>query len=667
MSLLSVNNLSHAHGTQQVLSGVTFSIEPNEKVGLVGRNGTGKTTLLRSIAGLLNYDEGTVQYARNRRIGYLAQDPEFDPGLTTYEAAESAYAGLVIAHRKLNEVAEKMSKTDNDSDELHRLMKRYDRLEHEIERLGGYHIQHKIEGTLLGLGFTKDKFTQSVVGLSGGECSRLALAKLLLEDPDLLLLDEPTNHLDIAGRLWLEKFLIEEFRGSVIVISHDRYLLDNVVNRILELEPGGKMYSYPGNYDKFRDLRLERKVVEQRIHEKQLDRVRAEEKFIARYKSGQRAKQARGRESRLDRFREGMMERPMELDVMKLNLPKGKRSGDIVITSDRLSKSYGDNTLFADVSLAVLRGERVGVIGPNGTGKSTLIKCLIGELEPSTGISKLGANVSVGYFRQTHEGIDMDLTVWQYIQSIILTLESGARASEQQARDLAGAFLFSGDDQDKLMGLISGGERSRARLAGLVCGGHNLLVLDEPTNHFDIPSCERLEQALDPVTGFDGTLILISHDRALLDACVEKLIIFDGKGGVRIFHGNYSDWAEKEKQLNKEGLGQQQSQSEKNTTESSSATVNNQAQTNKQKYNKGNSGNRGIGGGGAITKLNFNKLEAIIEKIEKRISEIDDSMLEVAVQRDGMFLKSLSEERMKLQEELEPYENEWVRRAEEEG
>ncbi|HKK52942.1 MAG TPA: ABC-F family ATP-binding cassette domain-containing protein, partial [Myxococcota bacterium] len=507
MSLLTAANVRFRHGTRTILDGATLSIEAGEKIGLVGRNGSGKTTLMSILLGRLEPDDGQLSVQRSARLGYLSQDPDLDPAETLRGEAEAAFAELHRLHRDMNEIYDRMATAEGD--ELEKLMTRQARLESEIEAAGGYAVDHRIDATLHGLGFTDEQFGLPVSGLSGGQKGRLALAKLLLEAPDLLLLDEPTNHLDIAGREWLETFLSEEYRGSVLVVSHDRWLLDKVVSRIIEVERG-RIREYPGNYHKYRELRLERQLTDSRVHEKQLDRIRSEEAFIRKFKAGQRAKQARGRETRLERYKKSeLVEKPIELQTMKLQLPKAPRSGDQVVVAQGLAKRYGDLTLFEHMDFQMGRGERIGIIGPNGTGKSTLVKCLLGELEPDEGSVRLGSRISVGYYRQLHEGLDLSLTVWQYLQTVIVGLDGQAKASEQQARNLAGAFLFSGPEQDKALGDLSGGERGRAMLAGLVAGAHNLLVLDEPTNHLDIPSAERLEEALSPDGGYDGSLILI--------------------------------------------------------------------------------------------------------------------------------------------------------------
>ena len=663
MPQLAVSNLEYSIGARPLLRGVSFGVEPGERVGLVGRNGTGKSTLLRLIAGEIKPDGGSISTMRGTRVGHLRQNFDFDPDSTLWDVAESAFAELHQTHEEMHRVAAEMERAG--CEELDRLMKRYERLESVMQRLGGYAVEHRIEEALHGLGFTDAQFRLPVKALSGGQRSRGALARQLLEGPELLLLDEPTNHLDIDGRQWLENFLATEFPGAVLLVSHDRYLLDRVVSRILELESGGGVSEYPGNYAKFRELRAERKLTRRRVYEKQQDRIRSEQAFIDRYRAGQRAKQAQGRLSRLERFIEQeTIDRPMEMDVMRLSLPKTQRTGDFVVSAQGLSKRYDGKTLFQNFDLVVGRGERIGIIGPNGSGKSTLVKCLIGEMTPDSGKVRLGSNVNVGHFSQLHEGLDLSLSVWQHLQGVILSMDGQRKASEQQARDLAGAFLFSGDDQDKPLGVLSGGERSRVILAGLVAGGHNLLVLDEPTNHFDIPSSERLEQALDPETGYDGTLLLISHDRALLDAVASRLVILDGHGHATLFEGNYSQWKaaqERAKGAAVKGAAPIGARP--------SGSIKSRAEVNGRPGAKPAGGDDGRSGGGAslgsLAKMSMAKLEGRIEEIQTRIREIDQAFLDYAVAQDGKRARSLSDERERLAAELEPLEFEWSRRADE--
>ena len=496
--------------------------------------------------------------------------------------------------------------------------------------------------------------------LSGGQKARLGLARLLLESPDLLLLDEPTNHLDIHGRRWLENFLAEEFHGAVIVISHDRWLLDRVVERIVEVE-AGRVLEYPGNYQAFIKQRHERKLVEQRVHEKQLDRIRAEEAFIKKYKAGQRAKQARGREARLERYkRDELSEKPIELEIMDLDLPIPPRSGDVLVAGEHLTKGFGDAPLFDDFSISIRPGDRIGVIGPNGAGKTTLIRSLLGDLDADAGRIRRSPRLAVGWFRQNQDHLDPDRTIWQYLQKTMADADPEGQVREQDARNLAGAFLFSGAEQEKTIDLLSGGERARMVLAGLVASPMNLLVLDEPSNHLDIPSAERLERALvnygDAKEGRGGALILISHDRALVEATCTTLIVFDGEGGVTLFNGRYSDWAETERRRTEADDANRAAEKEREKAKAKSARKS-ETRSNRKRDSSPKSD--------SFSKLSLKELEKRIEATESRIREIDESMMDPKIYTDGGRTKELQAERNDLSDLLEPLEFEWSCRAEE--
>jgi ATP-binding cassette subfamily F protein 3 len=655
MPLLTVSGIRHTYGIDVILDGATLAVESGERIGLVGRNGAGKSTLLRVIEGDLEPDHGTVQLQRGARIGFLTQNPAFEPGDTVRHAAARAFAALDDAHVALEQVFEGMATAHGE--ELERLLRKQTDLEATIEALGGYAVDHRIDATLHGLGIEDSQFGQQVSTLSGGEKARLGLARLLLESPDLLLLDEPTNHLDIHGRRWLETFLADEFRGSVIVVSHDRWLLDAVVSRIVEVEAGA-IREYPGNYHAFISQRRERKLQEAREHDKQLDKVRSEEAYIRKYKAGQRAKQARGREARLDRFkRDQMVERPIELDVMSLDLPKPPRAGDVLIAGEHLSKRFDDAVLFEDFSFSIRPGDRIGVIGANGTGKTTLIRTLLEDLPADTGTVRRSPRLSVGWFRQNQDHIDPDLTVWQYLLRTIADASPEGHAREQQARDLAGAFLFSGKDQEKTIGLLSGGERARTVLAGLVASPLNLLILDEPTNHFDIPSSERLEQALvnygDDKKGRGGALVLISHDRALLEATCNTLLIFGGDASVTLFNGKYSQWQKEEDARIADKTAAARS---KRAASKAKAKPTQRQGRSKEKVNSD-----------PLSKLSMEKLEGRIEKIQNRLRAIDEELIDPEVYTNGRKTKALQRERTTIAKELEPLEFEWARRAEAEA
>lgn len=557
MPVLAVANLGLSYGDDVILRGCSLSVEARERVAIVGANGTGKSSLVKIMAGVLKPDAGEISLQRGVKVAYLAQDPRIDPGVTLRQHAAGAFEELSNLHAKLEGVFHKLA--DAKGEDLKKAMAEQSRVEAQIQAAGGYNIDHRIDGVLHGLGFTDAQFSLPVQKLSGGQKARLALARALLTEPDVLLMDEPTNHLDVHGRIWLEDFLVDTFKGAVVLIAHDRSVLTRVAQRIVELERG-RVISYPGGYAAFRTLRAERLRTQLEAWERQQTKFRQEQAFIDKYRAGQRAKQAKGRESRLDRARDtSSLEKPVELAVFQPSVPPAPRTGDIVAKATGLTMRYpredgSSLTLFENLDITISRGERWGVVGPNGAGKSTLVECLVGNRQPTAGMVKHGAGLKVGYFSQSRSDMDPMSTVPRHIQRVVARLaetEEGPdkpkTLNEQEARDLAGAFLFSGDQQEALLGDMSGGERARAALAALLACARNVLVLDEPTNHLDIPSAERLEAMLERGESkksgtFDGTLIVVSHDRTLIDSVCDHLIVFDGKGRVSLHLGGWSEW-----------------------------------------------------------------------------------------------------------------------------
>ena len=671
MPAIAATNLQLAYGNDIILDGCSLSIEPGERVGLVGRNGAGKTSLMRILAGELRPDAGGVAIGRGMRARLLRQDPQLDPDETLRGEAEAGFSELHALHRQMHTVFAKMEGASGDA--LDRLLAEQSELEAKISALGGYAVDHRVDATLHGLGFTDTQFSIPVRGLSGGQRGRLALAKLLLEEPDILLLDEPSNHLDLDGRIWLETFLVEQYRGAVLMITHDRSMLDRVSGRIVEVE-GGRLISYPGSYTAFRRLRAERRQTQLEAWEKQQARFRKEEEYIRRFKAGQRAKQARGRESRLDREKQDQrIERPQELGIFRFELPQGPRSGDLVVTARSLTKRYptdegGFTTLFEDLTVTIGRGERWAIIGPNGAGKSTLVACMLGEMAPEAGSSRLGSNVRAGYFRQDEGGLDPGLPVCRYLQNVILKENPGKPLSEQEARDLAGAFLFSGDEQDRTLGDMSGGERARARLAALLASAKNLVVLDEPTNHLDIQSAERLEAALaiprqDPDTGerigpekapFAGTLILISHDRTLIDATCDHLIALDGRGRAEVFHGGYSAYAAAGERSGDSAPAKDTEKRDKARAIAPGASA--------RVAPSPASGQRTKKRKSPHSWMNSEQLEARIAELEGQIAQLDESLGDPDVWKDALRAAALTDERAELKSALSAMEEEWLDR-----
>lgn len=701
MALLAATNVKYSIGTRVLLDGMSLSLDAGQRIGLVGRNGQGKSTFFKVLSGRLQPDSGTVVLQKGCRAGYLTQDPELDLNKTLHEEAASGMQELERLHKELDDVFHQMGEPENSgADALERLMTRQDDLQHRIEQLGGYAVEHKVDTILHGLGFTDAQFGIKVSGLSGGQKGRLALAKLLLENPDLLLLDEPTNHLDIAGREWLEEFLATEFKGAVLVVSHDRYLLDRVVERIEEIE-NGRLIDYPGNYTAFREIRAHRLLTQQRAYENQQSEWAKEEEFIRRFRAGQRAKEAQGRLAKLERQKELFsVERPAEMMSLHMRLPDAPRSGDQVVIARDATKSYRNiheeeehaRTLFKDLNLTISRGERWGIIGPNGAGKTTLVKCLLEQLELSSGFSKLGANTFIGYYAQLPPAEDADIPVYEYLQRAIRKENAQAMMSEQSARDLAGMFMFTGRDQDKLMGTLSGGERSRARLAALLASAKNLIVLDEPTNHLDIPSAERLEKALKQTEdgeGYQGTLILISHDRALIDATCDHLIVFDGAGGVSVFHGNYAEYhrqqLEKQKaEAAKAGkapakpVAKSPEKKPDTQTKPTSGTNGSASGTSKAPPAAANAetkpgSTQSVKGAAAKgpkppkpnTGLGWmpdDRLEKEVAKLEKTLKEADARLADPKVYLDAALCRDALSDRDKVAAELERHEAEWLYR-----
>jgi len=657
MPVLTGTNLCLSFGEVDILRGMSITVEPNEKIGMVGRNGSGKSTLLKVLTGMLTQDTGSVVLQQGARIGYLHQNHNLNPDDTLHQSAGRAFELVDQLHEQLEAVYHKMG--DATGEALDKLLKDQERLDKAIESAGGYANDHKIDQVLHGLGFTDEQFGILVKDLSGGQCARVALAKLLLENPTVLLLDEPTNHLDVDGREWLEGFLRDEYRGAVILISHDRYLLDKVVSRIVEVEDG-RLVEYPGNYAAFRKQRVERRVVMLRAYEKQQATFKREEAFIRQFKAGQRAKQAKGRESRLDREKLTALERPIELDDMKLNLPKAERTGDIVVSARDISKSYPNDdgttkVLFKDLTFHIERGQRWGVIGPNGAGKSTLIRCLLTEQAIDSGTVKLGSKLAVGHFTQTHDDLDPDKTVYRHIQDTIKKeTDERVMMSEQDARNLAGAFMFSGRDQEKTIGVMSGGEQARAVLAALLASAKNVLVLDEPTNHLDIQAAERLESAIartyeNPKTGekvqgdYDGTIILISHDRALIDAVCDHMFILDDHGNAEVFAGTYTEWKQSKETVREQPKPRQSKQLAPKAAPKPAKKM-------KESKNK-------------FSWMAIGKIEERIKDLEIELKRIDAELGDADVWTDYERANALTEKRDANKAELGELEAEWLNKS----
>jgi ATP-binding cassette subfamily F protein 3 len=538
MPLASITNLEKTFGKRVIFEHLDFRIDAGERVGLIGANGAGKTTLFKILTGEITPDSGSVSIAKTVKVGHLSQNPTFDMTNTVMDEAELAFAALHALSHQMRELEHAMA--DHAGDELEKTLEQYQNVQHEFDLAGGYAWQHKLEATLLGVGLERGTWEQPVGTLSGGQRSRVALAKLLISEPDMLLLDEPTNHLDLAAIEWLENYLLA-FRGAVLLISHDRYLLDKLATRIVWLT-GSLLKSYPGNYSAFTEQRELAELSQQRAYEEQRADIEKQQEYIRRFGAGQRARQAMGRRKRLERLlrSDEVIGAVANQKAIKLSLDTDQRSGDLVLRVQGLTKAFGERRLWDDAGFMVKRGERVGIIGPNGSGKTTLLEVLLGRADADAGTIRWGANLSLGYYDQKLDAFfdDPDSTAFEEVNAAAAEIEG---ATEKDVRDVLAMMLFRGDDVDKPMGLLSGGERARVRLAQLLLEKPNVFLLDEPTNHLDIASREALEGAL---KDFPGTILCVSHDRYFLDQVAQRLLVVDPPK-ILDFEGGYSKWSAK--------------------------------------------------------------------------------------------------------------------------
>jgi ATP-binding cassette subfamily F protein 3 len=538
MSVISASNLKKSFGAQDVFSDISLSVPQRARIALVGPNGIGKSTLLHLLVGIEKPDQGSVQRSRGMKIGFLPQEASYSSQTraelesTLWDYSLGALSYLRSQEEELAQLEQAMA----DPQIAESVMGRYGRLQEAFELAGGYTYHASVRRVLTGMSFATDEFERRLSTLSGGERTRALLARLLLEEPDLLVLDEPTNHLDIDAIEWLEGWL-REYEGAAVIISHDRYFLDNSVDRVWDLSPQS-ITVYRGNYSAYVLQRAERVELQRKQYESQQEHVRREEDFIQRNIAGQKTRQAQGRRKRLQRLlRDHAVDQPTSLRPVHIDFGEARRSGDRVLETISLAVGFADDDepLFIAPDLILMRGECAAVIGPNGAGKTTFLKMLIGEVEPLRGEVKLGASLKVGYFAQAHEDLDPDLTVLDEI----LRTGSGLKISE--ARNFLGSYLFSGDDVDKPVAVLSGGERGRLALAKLTLLGANLLLLDEPTTHLDLRSQEILQEAL---AEFPGTILLVSHDRYLIEALATQVWAISSKGGKMTVHeGGYASYA----------------------------------------------------------------------------------------------------------------------------
>ena len=532
MNLIETDGIRKYYGGREeaILDGVTLELHPGERVGLIGPNGCGKSTLLKVIAGVLDPDGGTVRLHPGTVVGYLEQSPSFAPGRTVYEEAHSALEPLLAIQREFDQVAIRLAETassDPESDEHQRLVKRLDFLQNELHRHDAYQLDHRVEAVLEGLEFPSETYDQPACSLSGGEVNRLVLAKLLLSDPDVLLLDEPSNHLDIEMTQWLEKFLVAH-RAAMIIVSHDRWFLDRTTTHTFELFHG-TVDRYTGNFSAYRSQQTERVLVQRRTWEKQQDEIAKMEDFIRRNHYGEKHAQAEDRRKKLERLER--VSPPREIATPPFFMPEPQRSGDVVLRVEGLAKSY-DRPLFESLTFDLLRGQRWAILGPNGCGKTTLLRCILGEEKADHGTVFVGAESKIGYFDQQLTSLDPELEVADAVRPPHKEMELPKR------RDHLARFGITGDDVFKKIGTLSGGERCRVALARLAVREPNVLILDEPTNHLDLWARDALEQVL---RKYPGTVLFISHDRFFVNQVADHLLIVE-PGRWRTIDGNYATY-----------------------------------------------------------------------------------------------------------------------------
>ncbi|HLG62325.1 MAG TPA: ABC-F family ATP-binding cassette domain-containing protein [Ktedonosporobacter sp.] len=643
MSIVAVIQVGKSFAAERIFSGVSFQIEARDRIGLVGPNGAGKSTLLNILAGREEADEGSVSLTRNLRIGYLTQVVDFHPQNTLREEMLTVFAELHQWEHELHELAQKMASPTVQGDPLlhDQLLARYADLQSRYEHAGGYTYENRVDQVLDGLGFTHEQQLAPVMHLSGGQQTRAALGKLLLQEPDLLLLDEPTNHLDLAALEWLENYL-SSWKGAMVVVAHDRYFLDKIVSRTIELA-FGRIEEYPGNYTKYLHLREERMERRMREYEAQQEHIAHTEEFIRRYKAGQRSREARGRQKLLDRLER--VERPQDFPELHFEFTPVTDSGALVLSTHKLAVGYGGSVkreeqkrsepkiLLQVADLELLRGDRVGLIGPNGAGKTTFIRTLIGELSPIAGQIHPGHNVRIGYYSQTHSGLNGDRTILDEIRRVCTLSEEGARS-------FLGRFLFSGDDVFKQIKTLSGGERSRVALAKLTLQGSNFMVLDEPTNHLDLQSRQFLEEVL---SEYEGTLLFVSHDRYFIDRLATKVLAIED--GVLIpYLGNYTDYRTRKNPI---VLDVPAPVKEAAKTKPQSLASPAKSATKK----------------GKIKERTIEDIERDIEKAEAQLKSIEGSLSQAALKADAEQLTQLSADYEKTKAHVDALLLEWERLA----
>lgn len=628
----------------QVLKNVSFHIEDHEKAAIVGINGAGKTTLLRIIVGEMTPDDGQVVLAKDKTLGYLAQNSTVDTSHTIYEELLSVKADLLRLEEKIRECENDMKHADGDA--LEDLMKQYTSLTHAFETGGGYLYRSELVGVLKGLGFTEDEFSKPVATLSGGQKTRVALGRLLLQNPDLIILDEPTNHLDMTSIAWLETYLLN-YKGAVLIVSHDRYFLDRIAGKVIEIDQS-KATTFMGNYSDYAVKKEQLRVAAWNAYMNQQRDIKHQEEVIEKLKSFNREKsikRAESREKMLDKIE--VIEKPSEVRTdMKLTLTPRILSGNDVLTVEHLSKSFDSHKLFTDVNFEIKRGEHVAIIGDNGSGKTTLLKILNGLVPADQGTFRLGSNVEIGYYDQEHHVLHSEKTLFEEISDDYPYLNN------TQIRNVLAAFLFTGEDVFKRISDLSGGERGRVSLAKLVLSNANFLILDEPTNHLDIMSKEILEDALN---GYEGTILYVSHDRYFINRTAHRILDLT-EGQFVSYVGNYDYYLEKHDTV----MAAIEANAPQNADADSAVAAKAAESEVKLDWKAQKEEQARL----RKKENDLKKCEEKIAELEARISEIDTEMSDPAIGTQVAKLQELSKEQTTCQEQLEKLYEQWEELAE---
>ena len=642
--ILSCQNISKAFVEKQVLKNVSFHIEDHEKAAIVGINGAGKTTLLRIIVGEMTPDDGQVVLAKDKTLGYLAQNSTVDTSHTIYEELLSVKADLLRLEEKIRECENNMKHANGDA--LEDLMKQYTSLTHAFETGGGYLYRSELVGVLKGLGFTEDEFSKPVATLSGGQKTRVALGRLLLQNPDLIILDEPTNHLDMNSIAWLETYLLN-YKGAVLIVSHDRYFLDRIAGKVIEIDQS-KATTFMGNYSDYAVKKEQLRVAAWNAYMNQQRDIKHQEEVIEKLKSFNREKsikRAESREKMLDKIE--VIEKPSEVRTdMKLTLTPRILSGNDVLTVEHLSKSFDSHKLFTDVNFEIKRGEHVAIIGDNGSGKTTLLKILNGLVPADQGTFRLGFNVEIGYYDQEHHVLHSEKTLFEEISDDYPYLNN------TQIRNVLAAFLFTGEDVFKRISDLSGGERGRVSLAKLVLSNANFLILDEPTNHLDIMSKEILEDALN---GYEGTILYVSHDRYFINRTAHRILDLT-EGQFVSYVGNYDYYLEKHDTV----MAAIEANAPQNADADSAVAAKAAESEVKLDWKAQKEEQARL----RKKENDLKKCEEKIAELEARISEIDTEMSDPAIGTQVAKLQELSKEQTSCQEQLEKLYEQWEELAE---